>query len=89
MYSLRRKAISHIYQRVFTLFFANTFWRRKWSLLIALISCVILAVIFVRASTIHEMNTTKRDTYLDDVSGDFYREGEHFYRTFVCFATIF
>ncbi|XP_032668685.1 uncharacterized protein LOC116842913 isoform X2 [Odontomachus brunneus] len=72
MYFLKRTVIAHSHQRAS--FFKSTFWRRKWPLLIALISCVILVVTLVRVSIVRETNTPKRDTYLDDVAEDFYRE---------------
>lgn len=74
MHLLRRTAVAHTYQRACASFFANTFWRRKWPLLIAFISCVVLAATLI--SIAGETNTAKRDTYLDDVPRDLYREGE-------------
>lgn len=77
MHFLRRSAVAHVYQRVCAMFFANTFWRRKWPVLIALISCVILTLTLLRVSIVPgEASTPKRDTYLDDVPEDLYQEGE-------------
>ncbi|XP_011135246.1 uncharacterized protein LOC105180701 isoform X2 [Harpegnathos saltator] len=61
-------------QRVCALLRANACWRRRWPLLIAFVSCVILAATLVRVSTVSETSATSRDTYLDDVPGDLYRE---------------
>lgn len=77
MYFLKRKPVAHVYQRVCASSFTSTFWRRKWPILIALVSCVILTVTLVRVSIVRETNAPKRDTYLDDVPEDFYRESEH------------
>ncbi|XP_011259093.2 uncharacterized protein LOC105253039 isoform X3 [Camponotus floridanus] len=65
-------ANAYNYQRVHKLVL-NYCWRRKWIFLIALISCVIVTVLFTRYPTVHEANIAERDTYLDDVSEDFYQ----------------
>jgi len=70
-------ANAYNYQRVHTLVL-NYCWRRKCIFLIALISCVIVTVFFTRYPTVHEANIAERDTYLDDVSEDFYQTGENF-----------
>ncbi|XP_014483958.1 PREDICTED: uncharacterized protein LOC106749229 isoform X2 [Dinoponera quadriceps] len=69
MYFSPRKVVAHVYQRAF--FSANTVSLRKWFLLIALISGLIFTVTLVRVSIVRE---TKRDTYLDNISEDFYQE---------------
>ncbi|KAL6430312.1 hypothetical protein ACFW04_007787 [Cataglyphis niger] len=52
----------------------NYCWRRKWTFLIALTSCVIVLVLFTSyPTTVHEANITARDTYLDDVPEELYQ----------------
>ncbi|XP_018403158.1 PREDICTED: uncharacterized protein LOC108780069 [Cyphomyrmex costatus] len=53
--------------------------RRKWILLIALISCIVVAVLITKYPRFINNDTTVRDTYLDNVSTDLYQTDEKWY----------